>query len=106
MRNLDQGKNLKDLGKIKSFSSSSNLPFKVEAKLEIPMYDGQVNVEVLNRWLKQMEVYFVLYQVQEVQHIYFSILKMTGHVLLWYCIYHCLGKLKYAREFLCVHVGG
>jgi len=31
-----------------SLYSSSNIPFMVEAKLEIPTYDGQVNVEKLN----------------------------------------------------------
>jgi hypothetical protein len=49
-----------------------HIPFKVEEKLEIPMYDGQINVEVLNSWLKQMEVYFGLYQIQETQQIFFS----------------------------------
>jgi hypothetical protein len=66
-----------DLGKNHSFSSSSHIPFKVEEKLEIPMYDGQINVEVLDNWLKQLEVYFGLYQIQETQQISFSHLKMT-----------------------------
>jgi hypothetical protein len=69
------------------FSSSSHVPFKFEEKLEIPMYDGQINVEVpevLNNWLKQMDVYFGLYQIQELQHISFACLKMTRHALLWW----------------------
>ena len=48
--------------------------------LEIPMFDGQVNVEVLNSWLKQLEVYFGLYQIREEYKIYFSHLKMIGHM--------------------------
>jgi hypothetical protein len=56
---------------IDSLPSSSNTPFKVEAKLEIPTYDGQVNVEKLNSWLKQLEVYFDLYQIKETQRISF-----------------------------------
>ena len=48
------------------------------------MLDGQVNDEVLNSWLKQMEVYFSLYQFQEAQYIYFVFLKMTRHDKL-YC---------------------
>jgi hypothetical protein len=73
-----------DSGKNHSFSSSSHIPFKVEEKIEIPMYDGQINVEVLNSWLKQLEVYFGLYQIQETQQISFSHLKMTKHALLWW----------------------
>jgi hypothetical protein len=57
--------NFNDLSKNIYFSSSSNLPFKVEGKIEISMFCGHVNVEVLNSWLKQKEVYFVLYQIQE-----------------------------------------
>lgn len=56
--------------------------FKVEAELKIPMYDSQVNVEILNSWLKQLEVYFGLYQTKEAQHISFARLKMTKHALL------------------------
>jgi hypothetical protein len=52
------------LGKNHSFSSFSHIPFKVEAKLEIPMYDGQINAKVLDSWLKQLDVYFGLYHIQ------------------------------------------
>jgi hypothetical protein len=48
-------------------SSSSNIPFKVEVNLEIPMFEGQVNIEFLYSWLKQMEFYFGLYQIQKAQ---------------------------------------
>jgi hypothetical protein len=44
----------------------------------------ETNVEVLDSWLKQLEVYFGLYQVQETQHISFAHLNMTGHALLWW----------------------
>ena len=46
------------------------------------MYDGQVNAEVLSSWSKQLEVYFVLYQIEEAQHIYFFYL-IIEHALLW-----------------------
>jgi len=49
-----EGNKSKDLGKNNVFSPYSSIPFKVEVKLEIPMYDGQVNAEVLNNWLKQL----------------------------------------------------
>ena len=46
--NQDKSKKLKDLGKNHDHPSSSSLPFKVEAKLEIPMFDGEFNDEVLD----------------------------------------------------------
>nr|CAD1827286.1 unnamed protein product [Ananas comosus var. bracteatus] len=36
-------------------------PFKVEAKIEIPNYDGIVDAEKLDAWLDQLEMYFDLY---------------------------------------------
>ena len=35
-----------------SLPSYSNIPFKIESKLEIPTYDSQVNVEKHNRQLQ------------------------------------------------------
>jgi hypothetical protein len=60
-----KGETLGNSGNDNKFSSSSSVPFKVEVKLEIPMFDGQTNVEALDSWLKQLEVYFGLYQIQE-----------------------------------------
>jgi hypothetical protein len=71
-------------GNDNNISSSSSVPFKVEEKLEIPMFNGQTNVEALDSWLKQLEVYFGLYQIQETQQISFTHLKMTRHALLWW----------------------
>lgn len=59
------------------FSLSSSTPFKVEAKLEIPSYDGQIDIERLNSWLKQLEVYFSVYKIKEMQKISFAPLKMS-----------------------------
>jgi hypothetical protein len=73
-----KGEMLGNSGNDNNISSSSSVPFKVEAKLEIPMFNGQTNVEALDSWLKQLEVYFGLYQIQETQQISFSHLKMTN----------------------------
>jgi hypothetical protein len=61
-----QEKKVGDLSKNNTFASSFDIAFKVEVKLEISMFGGQVNTKVLNRW-KQMEVSFGPYQVQEAQ---------------------------------------
>jgi hypothetical protein len=39
-------------GNDNNFSSSSDVPFKVEERIEIPMFNGKTNVEDLNSWLK------------------------------------------------------
>jgi hypothetical protein len=63
-----KGETLGNSGNDNNISSSSSVPFKVEAKLE----------------MKQLEVYFGLYQIQETQQISFAHLKMTKHALLWW----------------------
>lgn len=44
-------------------------PFRVDFKLEIPTYDGDVNVEKLDNWIDQMENYFTLCVYISVQKI-------------------------------------
>jgi len=41
-----------------------SVPFYVKEKLEIPTYEVQGNVENLNSWLKELEVYFGLYLIK------------------------------------------
>ena len=57
-------------------------PFRVEAKVEIKPYDGEMNPEKLNNWLRQIEVYFSCYSFSDKMKIYFSRLKMEGYALL------------------------
>ncbi|GKD84554.1 hypothetical protein Tco_1355708 [Tanacetum coccineum] len=39
----------------------SHKPFKVEARIDIPLYDVTVDAEKLDSWLDQLETYFTLY---------------------------------------------
>jgi hypothetical protein len=38
---------------------------KLDVKFELPMYDGEVNVERLYNWVKQMEVYCTMQQIKD-----------------------------------------
>nr|CAD1821586.1 unnamed protein product [Ananas comosus var. bracteatus] len=44
-----------------SIAEGRSKSFKVEAKIEIPNYDGVVDAEKLDAWLDQLETYFNLY---------------------------------------------
>lgn len=35
--------------------------FRVEARINIPSYDGSINTEILDSWMDQLETYFDLY---------------------------------------------
>ena len=36
---------------------------KLDVKFELPMYSNELNVEKLNNWLKQIEVYYKIQQI-------------------------------------------
>jgi len=73
------------VGRANSSSSSNRVPFKVEAKVNIPTFGGEVDAEKVNNWLKQLKVYFQIYGVvNDVDKISFSRLNMSGHALVWW----------------------
>ncbi|GKA18729.1 hypothetical protein Tco_0698644 [Tanacetum coccineum] len=45
----------------KTREHGSHHPLKVEAKIDIPTYDGTIDAEKLDSWLDQLETYFTLY---------------------------------------------
>ncbi|GJY32565.1 hypothetical protein Tco_0417034 [Tanacetum coccineum] len=45
----------------KTMEHGSHHPFKVEAKIDIPTYDGTIDAEKLDSWLDQLETCFTLY---------------------------------------------
>ncbi|XP_071702891.1 uncharacterized protein [Rutidosis leptorrhynchoides] len=61
-----------------------NRPFKVEAKIDIPTYDGVVDAENLDSWIDQLETYFTLYGFKSAEKVSFARLKLTSHALAWW----------------------
>ncbi|GJT11122.1 hypothetical protein Tco_0858164 [Tanacetum coccineum] len=62
----------------------SHKPFKVEARIDIPSYDGTVDAEKLDSWLDQLETYFTLYGFTSTAKVSFARLKLTSHALAWW----------------------
>ena len=56
---------------------------KIDFKVEIPVYDGSVDVERLDDWIERMETYFTLYGYSSKEKIVFTTLKLSGHALTW-----------------------
>jgi hypothetical protein len=55
--------------------------FKMEAKVNIKPYQGEINALKLNHWWQQLEVYFSIHHIKEEQKISFVGLKLEGHAL-------------------------
>ncbi|KAL6228354.1 hypothetical protein ACLB2K_002304 [Fragaria x ananassa] len=77
----DDGKTSQQGGK----DSLQNL--KIDFKVEIPMYDGSVNVEKLDDWIERLETYFTLYGYSSKEKIIFATLKLSVHALSWWKSY-------------------
>lgn len=62
-------------------------PFKVEARIEIPAYNGDLSPEELDGWLKSLEVYFSTKGFSKEQRVSFARLRLDGHALIWWEAY-------------------
>ena len=58
---------------------------KLDVKIELPMYDGEINVERLDNWIRQMEVYCSVQQIKdEATQIKLASLRLAGTTLIWW----------------------
>jgi Retrotransposon gag protein len=56
----------------------------VDARIDIPTYDGLIDAEKLDSWLSQLETYFDLYGYSSGAKVSFARLKLTNHALTWW----------------------
>jgi hypothetical protein len=58
---------------------------KLDVKFELPIYDGEVNAEKLENWVKHMDVYCSVQQIKdEATQIKLASLKLAGTALIWW----------------------
>jgi hypothetical protein len=58
---------------------------KLDVKFVFPMYDGKVNAEKLDNWVRQMEVYCNVKQIKdEATKIRLTSLRLEGTTLIWW----------------------
>jgi hypothetical protein len=58
---------------------------KLDVKFELPMYDGEVNAERLDNWLRHMEVYCIVQQIKdEATQIKLASLMLASTTLIWW----------------------
>jgi hypothetical protein len=58
--------------------------FKMDVKVDINLYQGEINALKLNHWLQQLEVYFNIHHIDKEQNISFARLKLDDHALTWW----------------------
>jgi hypothetical protein len=77
--------------KIGSYSSSNHFgrtsPFKVQVNFDIPVFEGQIDAEALEKWLTLLEGYFSIHNFFDGENITFALLKSLPHVKHWWETY-------------------
>jgi hypothetical protein len=76
-------------------SSSSGCvdPFKVQIYFYIPIFEGQIDAYVVDKWLNMIEGYFCVHNFLDRENNIFSFLKVVPHVKYWW--EHFVRKRKY-----------
>ena len=66
--------------------NSGKSPFlKLDVKFELPMFNGEVNVEKLDNWIRQLEVYLRIHNLHDDDtKIQLASLRMEGATLVWW----------------------
>jgi hypothetical protein len=62
-------------------------PFKVQVNFDIPIFDSQIDADVVDRWLNLLEGYFSVHDFSDREKIIFALLKATPHVKDWWETY-------------------
>jgi hypothetical protein len=73
-------------------SSSSNhfggtSPFKVQVNFDIPVFEGQIDADALDKWLNLLEGYFSVHNFLDKEKITFALLKALPHFKHWWETY-------------------
>lgn len=60
--------------------SGNATPFKVQVNFEIPIFDGQIDTDVVDKWLNLLDGYFFVHEFSSRKKIVFTLLKAAPHV--------------------------
>jgi hypothetical protein len=67
--------------------SGGATPFKVQVNFDIPIFEGQIDADAVDRWLNLLEGYFSVHEFSDRERIIFALLKATPHVKDWWETY-------------------
>jgi hypothetical protein len=62
-------------------------PFKVQVNFDIPIFEGQIDADALDKWLNLLEGYFSVHHFSDREKITFALLKALPHVKHWWETY-------------------
>jgi hypothetical protein len=74
-----------------AYSSSDHFggtsPFKVQVNFDIPVFEGHIDENALEKWLNLLEGYFFVHNFSDRENITFALLNALPHVKHWWETY-------------------
>jgi hypothetical protein len=71
-----------------TYSSSDHFvgtsPFKVQVNFDIPIFEGQIDADALEKWLNLLEGYFSIHNFSDREKITITLLKDLPHAKNWW----------------------
>ena len=64
--------------------SGGDTPFKIQIKFDIPIFEGPIDANVVDKWLNLLEGYFSVHKFSNRENITFVLLKAIPHVKYWW----------------------
>jgi hypothetical protein len=83
-----------------STSSEGATPFKVNINFYIPIFEGQIDADVVDKWLNLLEGYFSVHNFFDRENITFLLLKVIPHVKYWWEIFYEKKETKGSMLFV------
>lgn len=68
--------------------SGGATPFKVQVNFNIPIFEGQIYANVIDKWLNLLEEHFLVHDLSNRENINFTLLKATPHIKDWWKTYY------------------
>jgi hypothetical protein len=82
-----------------STSSKSATPFKVHINFDIPIFEGQIDVDVVDKWLNLLEGYFSVHNFSDREKIMFVLFKVIPHVKDWWKTFYEQNEIEGSTLF-------
>jgi hypothetical protein len=84
-----------------AYSSSDHItPFEVQGNFDIPLFEGLIDADAVDKWLNLLEGYFSFHNFSDRKKITFALLKVIPHVKDWWDTY---SEKRVVEEFaICV----
>ena len=62
----------------------ATIPFKVQVNFDIPIFEGLIDADHVDKWLNILEGYFLVHDLSNREKITFSLLKVAPHIKDWW----------------------